>query len=623
MMSKLTNFLLVTLILALNYDESNSQGVQELIQEVKETILRLERSGKIKRDYEPYTEPVLLDEEGYDFVIVGAGSSGSALVHRLSEVSNWTILLLEAGGEPEIYTDIPFWSRLAEYTQLNWGYVSEKEDNIALGLKDQRIPLTRGKGIGGSSLINSLIYTRGTKEDYNRWESLGNPGWSYEDVLPYFKKLENCTIPIRDDLYRGHDGPISVQDAYQTKSGDVFIEAAENSGYKYVDYNGRTNKGVSYMQHNTKNGLRCSGESCYIRPIKHRKNLTIRKNSQVTKILIRNNTAYGVEFKNGRIYTAFANKEVILSAGAINSPQILLLSGIGPKHQLLKFGIKPIHNLPVGQKMHDHIAYSVLGYTFNDSITFNFSETLKDESFINLYNKGEGPLRSINTVQNILFTRSSFEPNLHRVTDVEIIGLSGHIVSSSNNTGEIEVTNAIYENTFKQYANQFVGSCAIALLHPKSYGRVELRSADPFVHPKIYTGFLTDPEGRDVKALIEGIREANRIMLSPAFEKYGIKPMDTPIYGCQQHEYDSDEYWECAIRHVAHSFFHYTTTCKMGPESDPEAVVDSKLKVHGMRRLRIVDTSIIPITLSAHTNLPAFMVGEKASDLIKEEYLLD
>lgn len=366
--------------------------------------------------------------------------------------------------------------------------------------------------------------------------------------------------------------------------------------------------------------IRCSGESCYLRPVKHRKNLTIRKNSHVTRILIQNNTAYGVEFvKDGRIYTAFANKEVILSAGAINSPQILLLSGIGPKHQLLKFGIKPISNLQVGQKMYDHITYSVLGYTFNESITFDSSDTLKDESFINLYNKGEGPLRSINTIQNILFRRSSLAPT--RVTDIEIIGLGGHIIAGTNNTGEVQVTNEIYENTFKQYSNQFIGSCAVALLHPKSYGRVELRSADPFVHPKIYAGFLTDPEGRDIKILIEGIREANRIMLSPQFGKYGVKPMDSPIYGCQQHQYDSDEYWECAIRHLGHSFYHYIATCKMGPESDPEAVVNNRLKVHGMRRLRIVDTSIIPVTLSAHTNVPAFMVGEKGADLIKEEYL--
>ncbi|KAI4454890.1 glucose-methanol-choline gmc oxidoreductase [Holotrichia oblita] len=313
-------FILTTLIFSVKYQNAQSQDI-ELLEMLREKVHRLERTGQIRRDYEPYTEPQLNDEEDYDFIIIGAGSGGSALVNRLSEISKWKILLLEAGGEPDILSDIPYWSPLT-YRNLDWGYFSEKEDNLALGFENQRMALARGKGLGGSSLLNNMIFSRGTREDYDKWAELGNPGWSYRDVLPFFQKLENCTLEYRDEIYRGHQGPIQVEEPYITIADEVFIEAAEEMGYTYIDYNGKDNKGVSYTQATTKKGLRCSGERCYIKPIKNRQNLTIRLKSHVTKILIKQNIAYGVEFfKNGRIYTAYANKEVILSAGVFNSPK--------------------------------------------------------------------------------------------------------------------------------------------------------------------------------------------------------------------------------------------------------------------------------------------------------------
>ncbi|GJQ78173.1 hypothetical protein Trydic_g2504 [Trypoxylus dichotomus] len=607
--------ILVTSILLVSIQ---AQTPRELLREVQKKVCRLQETGRINRYYEPYFQSNILNGEIYDFIIIGAGTASSALIRRLSEVPDWRILVLEAGGEPDIVTDIPYWSGLTTFTDLNWGYRSEKQDNFGLGLASQRMSIAKGKGIGGSSLLNFMAATRGAKEDYDKWASLGNPGWSYADVLPYFKKMENCTVRYRDDLYRGYDGPLHVEEAYSTVSGDAFIESARYNGYKYVDQNGRTNKGVSYFQTFTKRGLRCSGESCYIRPVKNRINLTIRTNSQVIKILISEKTAYGVEFyKDGCIYTAYANKEVILSGGPINSPQVLLLSGIGPKEQLLKYGIEPIHVLPVGQKMLDHTIYFGLAYTFNQSITFNSTDALRDEWFVKFFNEGEGPLRSISVAEALIFTRSPLARS--KATDIEFIYLSDFLLSTEDKA-LVQITKELYETTYQPHVNQPIGSCLIALLHPKSYGRVELGSSDPLAHPKIYGDFFTDPGNSDLKTLILGIREAVRIMESPPFDRFGAKQIK-PIRGCHHLEDDSDEYWECALRHVTSTGYHPLGTCKMGPANDPEAIVDHRLRVHGIDNLRVVDTSIIPVTVSGHTSSAAYMVGEKAADIIKEDYL--
>ncbi|GJQ78175.1 hypothetical protein Trydic_g2506 [Trypoxylus dichotomus] len=617
-------WILILLANVINCESENFRDELEFIESLRQKVRRLEQNGEIRRDRERYTEPPLRDGEIYDFIIVGAGSSGTALIYRLSEILHWKILVLEAGGEPDILTDIPFWSVLLHYTKQNWRYYTEREHNVALGLVDQRLHFPRGKGLGGSSLINYMVATRGVKEDYDKWASLGNPGWSYRDVFPIFKRMENCTLYFKDDVYRGHHGPIQVAEPYITTSGEAFAAAAQNAGYRYVDYNGKTNKGVSFIQSNLKNGLRCSGERCYIKPIKNIPNLTIRLDSHVTKILISHDTAYGVEYyKNGRAYIAYAQKEVILSAGAIGSPHILLLSGIGPAEQLLKFGIRPIRDLPVGQKLLDHPAYYNLGFTFNQPISFNNTDALEDRRFTQLFNEGTGPLTNIGTVEDILFTATTLAAS--KVTDIELLYTSASFSTNRANgfAGLTRVNDKTYDYTFKPYEGQYSGDCGVILLHQKSFGRIELRSADPFVHPKIYSGYFSDPGNDDVKVVIAGIREANRIMRMPPFDRYGIKPMDRPVYGCQHLRYDSDVYWECAIRHLASTVFHQTTTCKMGPPNDPEAVVDSRLRVYGIKDLRVVDTSIIPITLSAHTNIPAFMVGEKSADIIKEDHLFD
>ncbi|KAI4454891.1 glucose-methanol-choline gmc oxidoreductase [Holotrichia oblita] len=270
--------------------------------------------------------------------------------------------------------------------------------------------------------------------------------------------------------------------------------------------------------------------------------------------------------------------------------------------------------------MYDHPVFYGLPFSFNQSIVYNSSEALEDEAFIELYNQAKGPLRSLGGAGSLLFARSGLAPN--ELTNIEFLYLSSYVLSDNDGT-RLQLTKETYENSIKLYTNRFLSTCFILLLHQESYGRVELRSANPFVQPKIYQGFFTDPQGKDIKAMISGIREAIELMLSPPFQKYGVELVGNPIFGCQNYEYDSDEYWECALRHLTSTGYHQIGTCKMGPESDPEAVVDHRLRVHGIKDLRVVDTSIIPVTLTGHTNVPAFMIGEKAADMIKRDYLID
>ncbi|KAK9688202.1 GMC oxidoreductase [Popillia japonica] len=480
MKSSLKHLLLLILILATNLKDAfcNDGDALEFIESLRQKIRNLEAAGKINRNYDPYIQPDLQDEETYDFIIVGGGSAGSALVHRLSEISDWKILLLEAGGEPDILSDVAYWSQLLHLTENNWNYFTEKEENFGLGLEDQKMYWPRGKILGGSSQLNFMVYSRGAREDYDRWENMGNPGWSYKDVLPFFKKLETCKLAHADWEFRGTDGPISAEDPYRSKVADVFVEAAKQAGYEYLDYNGRSHAGVSHVQGTTSKGFRCSGERCYIRPIKNRKNLTISLHSSVIKLLIKDKTAYGVEFeRNGRIYKAYTRKEIILSAGVINSAQILLLSGIGPEKELSKFGIETIQDLPVGRKIYDHPAFIGLGFTTDMNIVMDGRKALEDEAFIELYNNGTGILTSIVQAQSLMFAKTAVAQD--NIPDVEIILFSSHFCENFEIglAKNVHISRKIYEDLCPSYEGMAKFFLGIFLLYPESYGYLELASA--------------------------------------------------------------------------------------------------------------------------------------------------
>ncbi|KAB0791780.1 hypothetical protein PPYR_03580 [Photinus pyralis] len=590
---------------------------------------------KVKRtisDYKRYVkEDTLYNEPGhapnvYDYIVVGSGSAGAVVASRLSEDPRVKVLLLESGGEPIFHSEKPMLASVQLLTRQNWNYLMEKQANFCLGLTDELMAWPRGRVLGGTTVINFMIHIRGNKEDYNRWARMGNPGWSYDEVLPYFLKSEDSTVSVQDVEFRHQGGLLNVADVpYRTESAHTFIRGCKEAGYPYVDYNGRSQLGVSYVQANLRGGRRCSAEKAFIRPSRGRPNLHIRLRSHVIKVLIDplTKTAYGVEYLHRKKrYAVNASVEVILSAGAFHSPQILMLSGVGPRDHLAHLHIPLVKDLPVGQKLYDHVTFLGLVFTVTKPIVSFFEETFSLESFFNFFLFGQGPLTSIGGVEALAYFNTNTTTHPPGLPDMELIFIGGGLHSDYSIffKNQFRVSDRVYDALWLPLHDKYAFSILPMGLHPKSHGYMRLRSRNPLDPPLFHGNFFTDPDGHDIKTFIAAIREIQRITKTPAFQTYGARQVETPVPGCEAHTFDSDPYWECAVRHITATLHHQIHTCKMGPASDPEAVVDARLRVHGVRRLRVIDTSVIPTTMSAHVSAVGFMIGEKGADLIKGDY---
>ncbi|GJQ78182.1 hypothetical protein Trydic_g2512 [Trypoxylus dichotomus] len=563
----------------------------------------------------------------FDFIVVGSGSAGAVIANRLSENPNWNVLLLEVGETPTQIADIPVMMNYFQFTDYNWGYLMEEQANMCLGLTDRRMSWPRGKVLGGTSVINFMIHIRGNRLDYDRWAQNGNPGWSYDEVLPYFKKSEDFLVRIQDPGYHNKRGYLGVQDvSLKTESSNAFVKAMEEFGYKYVDYNGKDQMGVSYVHATNRNSKRASAYNAFLVPILHRRNLKIYTKSRVTKILIDEATksAYGVSFiKNQKTFTARASKEVIISAGALNSPQLLMLSGIGPRTHLEELGISVLQDLPVGQKLYDHLTFFGLIFTVNSSITFEYEKLFQLSTMLEYVIFRRGLLASLSGVEalGIVKTNASDDPD-PTYPDVEFIFVGGGL---HTDRGELyrktfRVSDESYDKVWKPLEGRQAFSILPMPYHPKSYGHIKLKSKNPYQWPRFYGNYFTDPDNSDVKTFIAAIRLAQEIIKMPAFQKYDAKIWDVKAAGCEEFEFNTDDYWECALRHLSATLHHQVSTCRMGPPRDFEAVVNHELKVYNINNLRVADTSIIPFPISAHTNVPAFMIGEKAADIIKQAW---
>ncbi|KAF5272042.1 hypothetical protein FQR65_LT05023 [Abscondita terminalis] len=542
----------------------------------------------------------------FDYVVVGGGTAGAVLASRLSENTNMRVLLLEAGDSPPRVSEVPLLTTYLQLTKYNWNYVLEKQENFGLGMVDGRIHWPRGKGLGGSSVINSMVYTRGNKHDYDRWAAMGNPGWSYQDVLPYF-----------------YERVLKHRRRLSDKAGRVFIQAAMEFGYPYVDYNGENQLGVSTAQLTLRNGRRCSTEKAFLRPARRRNNLVVLKNSFVTRVLIdeTTKTAYGVEYtRNKKSFSVRARKEVILSAGVLGSPKILMLSGIGPRYHLKEMNIPLIQDLPVGKKIYDHPMYLGLIFSASEELTSSTKQVTVD-AFLNFTTAGGGILTSPEGIEALLFTKTNAANYEGNYPDIEFMFVGSNFHTNPNLAFNYAL-NLNDDTGVSVWGNltDYTMTIFILLLHPKSYGYLKLRSVDPLEKLKIHANYFTDSENQDMRTMMAAIREAQKITKASQFQKYEIKQIKNVVSGCEHLIYDSDDYWDCAVRHVTNTVHHQTTTCKMGPSHDPEAVVDDKLRVHGIKNLRVVDTSVIPIPLSGHTNAPTIMLAEKASDIILQDY---
>ncbi|XP_050517328.1 glucose dehydrogenase [FAD, quinone]-like [Diabrotica virgifera virgifera] len=569
-----------------------------------------------------------ITNQTFDFIVIGSGPTGSVIANRLSEVPEWNVLLIEAGTIPSAISDIPAICGHFQFTGYDWGYRTERQNGFCKGCIRNSLKYGHGKVLGGTSIINFMIHVRGNRRDYDRWAKMGNPGWSYQEVLPYFLKSEDAHIERADAGYHKKGGYLTISDVpFRTKMIDALVQSAQECGHPYVDYNGKEQLGVSYVQTHTRNGRRCSAEKAFLRPVAHRSNLKILTNSKVVKILIDPTTksAYGVQYaRKKKYYNAFASKEVIVSAGGLNSPQLLMLSGIGPKEHLQEFDIPVIANLPVGKKMYDHPSFMGMGFEIDEEIVLRQDEVLTNVTEILTFLKlGNGTMTSIGGVEGLIYMKSKISTDPDPLyPDMELILLGGNLASDNGHLLRrmFNIPRDIYEKVWKIYESKPMYQIMPMLVHPKSVGYVKLASKNPFHFPKFYANFFSDPENKDIKTFIAALREVQRMSQSPTMKKLGTRLIQTPIPGCETMPFDSDEYWECALRSLTSSLWHQVATCKMGPKSDPEAVVDNTGKVHGLKHLRVADTSIIPMPLTAHTAGPSYMVGERISDFIKEEW---
>ena len=552
-----------------------------------------------------------LDEE-YDYIIVGGGAAGSVMASRLSEDKDKKVLLLEAGGHYDETSDFKQLIKCLSlwHTEYDWAYYTEPQEFSNLGFIGKTSFWPRGRVLGGSATINAGIYTRGSKYDFNEWAANGCSGWSYKEVLPYFLKSEDIQIDdLKTSKYHSTGGPIAVSYGRVTPLADKYMQAGQELGYKLSDYNGEDQEGFNYMQYMIRNGVRSNAGWEYLQNTAERDNLHIAIRSFVTKVDIRDKKARGVYvIRNGRKRFVRARKEVILSAGAINSPQLLMLSGVGPKDHLAEHGITTIVDLPVGQNLQDH-QNVYMNSKINSSISI--TESLVDSLWTKLQYLlfGSGPLTIVGSEASA-FLYINEKNRGKRSVELQIA-----FCSSLGNKNPFMLEQELFDDYFVKDGNVYGISTVLLNTRPRFRGELKLKSSDPFDHPSINPRYLSHPE--DVKDLIGGIRIWEKLMETSTFKNLDVNISDAKISSCSQHKFRSDGYWECFLRHIATTSYHPCCTVKMGAQSDPTAVLDPKLRVKGIEGLRVVDTSIFPNITVGNTEAPTLMVAEKIADDIR------